>query len=90
LLALMLSLVRCALPNSSRGRALHLLNIDYKNVAPLYVGERAKVCLRLNPEGSDDSRKKWNAWIESPDGGLAVKGTAVAIEPVSRKIMTGC
>ncbi|KXX74951.1 hypothetical protein MMYC01_209177 [Madurella mycetomatis] len=49
--------------------------IRYSNLAPLYVDEEMKVCLRrTRPEGDELG---WDVWIEGPEGGLAVKGTAV-------------
>ncbi|KAL9581892.1 MAG: hypothetical protein Q9212_003622 [Teloschistes hypoglaucus] len=47
-----------------------LKHVEYKNLAPLYAEEEMKVCLRQkNPHD-------YEIWIEGPDGGLAVKGTA--------------
>lgn len=63
----------------------HLLNLDYRNVAPLYAGEAMKVCLKLSANESDASKKKWHVWVEGPEGGLAVKGTAIAMRPIYRK-----
>lgn len=47
-------------------------SISYRNYAPLYVGDELSVCVRRSAgDGSCD------VWVEGPDGGLAVKGTAV-------------
>ncbi|KAG6164674.1 hypothetical protein E4U24_001981 [Claviceps purpurea] len=47
--------------------------ITYRNLAPLYVGEPLRVCVReAKGEGLP-----WDVWVEGPDGGIAVKGTAV-------------
>ncbi|KAG6068757.1 hypothetical protein E4U32_007622 [Claviceps aff. humidiphila group G2b] len=47
--------------------------IAYRNFAPLYVGEPLRVCVR---EAEEEGRP-WDVWVEGPDGGMAVKGTAV-------------
>lgn len=47
--------------------------ITYRNFAPLYVGEPLRVCVR---EAEEEGRP-WDVWVEGPDGGMAVKGTAV-------------
>ncbi|KAL1868431.1 hypothetical protein VTK73DRAFT_3670 [Phialemonium thermophilum] len=73
-------------------RRWHLLGLDYQNLAPLVVGEPMTVCVRRKSErdydasDSDDGgerearRSRWNVWIQGADGGMAVKGTAVATE----------
>ncbi|KAL8871158.1 MAG: hypothetical protein Q9174_002953 [Haloplaca sp. 1 TL-2023] len=43
---------------------------DYRCLAPLYAEEELKVCLRQKEDSI------WEIWIEGPDGGLAVRGTA--------------
>ncbi|KAI0443390.1 HotDog domain-containing protein [Xylaria telfairii] len=62
--------------------------IDYRHLAPLYVGQPMRICLKLQkPQGieseedpSDEperkGRNKWDLWVENQDGGLCVKGTA--------------
>lgn len=68
LLTLMFSALRGAL--ESRGKSVK--SLDYRNLAPVYVNEEMKVCVR---EGKEN---KWDVWIASPEGGgLCVKGTAV-------------
>lgn len=47
--------------------------ITYRNHAPLYVNEELTVCVR------EQEGKSWDVWVEGPDGGLAVKGSAVMI-----------
>lgn len=45
----------------------------YRNCAPLYVNEPLRVCVReARREGAP-----WDVWVEGPDGGIAVKGSAV-------------
>ncbi|KAJ3497356.1 hypothetical protein NLG97_g1972 [Lecanicillium saksenae] len=55
----------------------------YRNHAPLYVNEPLTVKVRPIPQrvgcvgrGPADGGATWDAWVEGPDGGLAVKGTA--------------
>ncbi|KAJ6788681.1 hypothetical protein PWT90_07257 [Aphanocladium album] len=55
----------------------------YRNHAPLYVNEPLTVKVRPVPPRTDragrgpaDGGATWDAWVEGPDGGLAVKGTA--------------
>ena len=52
-----------------------ILEIEYRNIAPLYAEEPMKVCGREKEGGEFD------LWIEGRDGGYAVKGVA--------KTMTG-
>ena len=47
--------------------------IVYRNCAPLYAGEPLTVCVRRPPPGG---AAEWDVWVEGPDGGLAVRGTA--------------
>ena len=42
--------------------------LEYRNLAPLYVDEEMKIC------GRQVNGKDWEVWIEGPDGGYAVKG----------------
>lgn len=44
--------------------------LDYRNLAPLYVDEEMKICVKRNED-------KFDVWIEGREGGYAVKGTAV-------------
>jgi hydroxyacyl-ACP dehydratase HTD2-like protein with hotdog domain len=48
-------------------------SFTYRNLAPLYVGEEMRVCVRRDTikEG------KMEVWIEGNGGGYAVKGTAL-------------
>ncbi|KAI2636454.1 hypothetical protein GGS26DRAFT_549178 [Hypomontagnella submonticulosa] len=76
-LTLMLSVLRSRLGPGEKVR-----KIDYRNLAPLYVNEPLRVCVRLSGNGEDavegDSRK-WEVWVEGQDGGLSVRGTAVTL-----------
>ena len=53
----------------------YIKSFTYSNLAPLYVNEEMKVCVR-KPAG-EQSGFGWDVWIEGPDGGLAVKGHAI-------------
>jgi hydroxyacyl-ACP dehydratase HTD2-like protein with hotdog domain len=48
-----------------------IASLEYRNLAPLYCNERLTVCVR---KGLKD---KWDVWVEGPDGGLCVRGTAI-------------
>ncbi|KAI8957540.1 hypothetical protein F5Y11DRAFT_360749 [Daldinia sp. FL1419] len=74
-LTLMLSVLRSQLePNEKIQR------IDYRNLAPLYVNEPMRVCVRYsgNEESAQGESRKWEVWVEDRDGGLSVRGTAVS------------
>ncbi|KAJ5787457.1 hypothetical protein N7457_002447 [Penicillium paradoxum] len=45
--------------------------IEYKNMMPLFVEEELVICGK--PKNGSGA---WDVWIEGPDGGLAVRGTA--------------
>lgn len=75
-LTLMLCVLRSQL-DASRDR---IRSIDYRNLAPLYVGEPLTVCVRpmTSTTGeSKDGERKWDVWVENNDGGLSVRGTVV-------------
>lgn len=70
-LTLMLAVLRSQLKAQERIRS-----IDYRNIAPLYVGEPLSICMR--PQKDDAGQEqKWDVWIENNEGGLSVKGTVV-------------
>ncbi|KAJ5179617.1 hypothetical protein N7492_002827 [Penicillium capsulatum] len=50
---------------------LRIGSIEYKNLAPLFVEEQLTICGK--PKNASGA---WDVWIEGPDGGLAVRGTA--------------
>ncbi|KAI0887207.1 HotDog domain-containing protein [Annulohypoxylon maeteangense] len=83
-LTLMLAAVRSRIGNP----LMRITKIDYRNLAPLYVNEPLRVCVRLiQQENADgpDPRQEWEVWVEDRDGGLAVRGTAQAKTFVPRK-----
>lgn len=59
-----------------------VVSFSYRNYAPLYVGENMRVCVRRVERGAKsvavgDGYQTWDVWVEGPEGGLAVKGTAI-------------
>ncbi|KAK7524399.1 hypothetical protein IWZ03DRAFT_356639 [Phyllosticta citriasiana] len=52
-----------------------IVSIEYRNVAPLYCNEPIKFCGRKVEKGNGDL-ERYDVWAETPEGGLAVKGTA--------------
>jgi hydroxyacyl-ACP dehydratase HTD2-like protein with hotdog domain len=56
--------------NHAKSLGKTLASIDYRNLAPLYCNEPVKLCARENGED------KFEVWVETPEGGIAVKGTA--------------
>jgi hypothetical protein len=59
--------------------------IDYRNLSPLFVGGEIRVCVRettgttATSDEDGRGRRKWLLWVEGPDGGLAVRGTATTV-----------
>jgi len=49
-----------------------VVRFDYRNLAPLIVGEEMKICLRKDKSGHN----RWDVWIVGKEGGYAVKGSA--------------
>lgn len=69
------------------GSPWEIRDITYRNLKPVYVGSRARVCVRRSgdtKEGDEGENKeqKWDVWVEGPDGGLAVKAKAL-VAPVN-------
>jgi hydroxyacyl-ACP dehydratase HTD2-like protein with hotdog domain len=76
-LVLMLAALRACLA-PEEGRA-YVKSIEYRNLAPLYVGEEMRVCVReMGVDKGLEREKRWQVWVEGPGGGMAVKGTAVS------------
>lgn len=75
----MLSILRSRLPDPTT-----IKSIDYRNLAPLYAHEPLRVCIRQNHNArhSSNADDKWDIWIEGPNGGLSVRGTAVSTKSV--------
>lgn len=49
--------------------SVFISSIEYKNLAPLYVGEKMKIC------GRQTGEDKFAVWIENATAGVCVKGT---------------
>ncbi|KAI9052281.1 hypothetical protein LZ554_003636 [Drepanopeziza brunnea f. sp. 'monogermtubi'] len=73
-LVLMLSVIRSQLKEGEM-----IARFDYRNLAPLYVQEEMRICVRRDPE----QRAKLDVWVEGRDGGYAVKGVAELRKTVS-------
>ena len=48
----------------------HVDSIEYRNIAPLYADEPVKLC------GKELDTGRYQVWIETPEGRVAVKGVA--------------
>lgn len=57
--------------NHVKSQGKRIASIDYRNLAPLYCSEPVKLCARENGEN------KFEVWAETPEGGVAVKGSAI-------------
>ncbi|CZS93755.1 uncharacterized protein RAG0_03896 [Rhynchosporium agropyri] len=68
-LVLMLSVLRSQIEEGKM-----VLQFDYRNLAPLYVDEEMRICVRKDPTKQD----RFDVWVEGKEGGYAVKGTATA------------
>jgi hydroxyacyl-ACP dehydratase HTD2-like protein with hotdog domain len=74
---LMLSAVRSMFSDKKK----HVKNFSYKNLAPLYVDEPMKICIRkiLTKKETYTTRvrkESYRIWIEGKDEQLAARGTA--------------
>lgn len=68
---LTLTLLLSVLQRQLKQVNLQVSDFEYKNLAPLFVEEELTVCGKPKNENG-----AWDVWIEGPDGGLAVRGTA--------------
>lgn len=77
-LSLMLMAVRAQAAEvaAEKGVRVGLVELNYRNLAPLYVNEVMKVCVRMREGAGGSETQTWDTWVEGPDGGFAVKGTA--------------
>ena len=67
--------------SSPEDRPETIVQVDYRNLAPLYVDEEMKICVQRREKEIDEGRAAiWDVWIEGPDGRYAVKGTAKAMK----------
>ncbi|KAL8922590.1 MAG: hypothetical protein Q9208_005094 [Pyrenodesmia sp. 3 TL-2023] len=77
-LVLMLQFLQVHLTKEAQhrhGKSDTISHIDYRCLAPLYAEEQLKVCIRKK------AAYEWQTWIEGPEGGLAVRGTAKTSPP---------
>jgi hydroxyacyl-ACP dehydratase HTD2-like protein with hotdog domain len=44
-------------------------SVEYRNLAPLYAYDPLKIC------GRKSDHNKYDVWAETPEGGIAVKGS---------------
>jgi hypothetical protein len=78
-LVLMLSVLRSQLKQGEM-----IMRLDYRNLAPLYVSETMKVCLKEREKKgahksldiNSNTSREFDVWIEGKQGGYAVKGTS--------------
>jgi len=49
-----------------------VVKFDYRNLAPLFVSEEMRICVRKDKSGQN----KWDVWITGKEGGYAAKGSA--------------
>ncbi|KAI9877920.1 MAG: hypothetical protein M1830_002437 [Pleopsidium flavum] len=57
-----------------------IAEVEYRNLAPLYAGEKMNVCAREVIDGGLHAGGEYEVWIEGKEGGLAVRGK-VKTEP---------
>lgn len=70
---LLLALMFSALTEALASQGKRVQSLDYRNLAPVYVNEEMKVCVRQGKK----EEGRWDVWITSPKGGgLCVKGSA--------------
>ncbi|PTU17721.1 hypothetical protein P175DRAFT_0504463 [Aspergillus ochraceoroseus IBT 24754] len=70
---LTLTLLLTALRAHLEGKGLTIREIEYRNLAPLFVEEDLAVCGK--PKPSKGNTISWDVWIEDKNGGLSVRGT---------------
>ncbi|KAI1816042.1 hypothetical protein GGS20DRAFT_268069 [Poronia punctata] len=79
-LNIMIAVLRSYLAEQGWPGRADLQRIDYRHLAPLYVDEPFRVCLRPelrpNSSGAASGSSKWHLWIENADGGVSVKAEA--------------
>ncbi|KAI9817307.1 MAG: hypothetical protein M1832_004729 [Thelocarpon impressellum] len=69
---LTLALLLAFLAPPGSGRVVR--EVEYRNLAPLFVGEELTLSVREREGGSQ--REEVEAWIAGPEGGVAVRGSA--------------
>jgi hydroxyacyl-ACP dehydratase HTD2-like protein with hotdog domain len=85
-LTVMLSVLQSQLGNRAEQKEVEYVDcINYRHLAPLYVGKEMRVCVAPQPQGngqeeneSEGARtRKWDVWVENHNGGLSVRGLAL-------------
>ncbi|OLN81469.1 Mesaconyl-C(4)-CoA hydratase 2 [Colletotrichum chlorophyti] len=61
------------------GRRREVRWFGYRNLAPLYCGREMTLCVR-DKGLSGERERRWDVWVVSEDGGMAVKGNATTVE----------
>lgn len=61
--------------NDQVGSGASVQKFSYRNYAPLYVNETMSINVRRVSK-NEGVEGRWDVWIEGPEGGMAVKGTA--------------
>ncbi|KAI9854858.1 MAG: hypothetical protein M1824_006548 [Vezdaea acicularis] len=74
LLTLMLTLIQERVIRLKGKNEWMITRVEYRNLAPLYVGEELRVCARRVKEDEKGGMEGWEVWCEGPGGGLAVRG----------------
>ncbi|KIW09054.1 uncharacterized protein PV09_00003 [Verruconis gallopava] len=64
------TLLTLMVDNHVKSQGKTIASIDYRNLAPLYCSEPVKLC------GRESGPDKFEVWVETPEGGIAVKGSA--------------
>lgn len=64
-------LAAAAAAQGGGGKKEVIKSVEYRNMAPLYCGEKVKFA------GTKTGERKWEVWAETPEGGLAVRGKVV-------------
>jgi len=70
---LMMTSLRLKLAQEGKGEGV--ASVEYRNLAPLYAGEPLKLCGTAIKRAEKGEHGKWEIWAETPEGGIAVKGT---------------
>lgn len=68
---LVMTMLRCELRKRARmslsQREERVRSVEYRTLSPLYAGEDLKLC------GIEKGEGKWEVWVETPEGGVAVR-----------------
>jgi len=73
---LVMTMLRRAL--QARAAPERIASVEYRNLAPLYAGEPLRLCgkeVRRVGDAEGGGRGRWDVWVETPEGAVALKGT---------------